>query len=224
MDLLSPGAEVFFTRLIMRADDYGAFHAHPKLILSALFPLKDYTIEMIEGWLLECIESDLIIKYKVDGKSYIQIENFGQRLQNMKKAFPRPENNSPEVTVSHGESREIPARNETKRSRNETNVTQDYFGTNREAHTFLTTNHQDLTAAKKVLTNLGWPSIRDNDVSALAYHFVEKNLDILSKPRDEVRKHFQNWLNKVPLQDLMKLSVKIIANEERKQRQSTEVR
>lgn len=124
MDVLSLGAEVFFTRLIMRADDYGSFHAHPKLIKSALFPLKDYTIKQIEGWLNECIDAGLIGTYQVEEKAYIRIINFGQRLQNMRNAFPAPTGelkqknttsiNSNKVTVNHGDSLLETKRNETE--------------------------------------------------------------------------------------------------------------
>lgn len=90
MDKLSAGAEVFFTRLIMKADDFGGFYAHPKLIKSALFPLKEYSDGTIKNWVDECITVGLIIKYKAEGKEYIHIKDFGQRLRNMRNAFPKP--------------------------------------------------------------------------------------------------------------------------------------
>lgn len=106
MDSLSFEAEVFFTRLIMKADDYGSFHANPKLLKAALFPLKDtVTFRMIGKWVFECVEARLIFPYEVNGKEYIRIIQFGQRLQNMRNAHPHPtETTSPEVTVNHGES------------------------------------------------------------------------------------------------------------------------
>jgi hypothetical protein len=112
MDTLSWEAEVFFARLIMKADDYGSFYANPKLLKAALFPLKEVTYKQIGAWVFECIDAGLIFPYEVEGKEYIRIKNFGQRLQNMRNAFPHPpENKSPEVTVNHGES---PPETETK--------------------------------------------------------------------------------------------------------------
>lgn len=90
IDLISTGAEVFFTRLIMKADDYGSFYANPKLLKSALFPLKDYSLKEIDKWVKECINANLIFHYVVDGKEYIRIINFGQRLRNMRSVFPQP--------------------------------------------------------------------------------------------------------------------------------------
>lgn len=94
VDNLSPEAEVFFTRLIMKADDYGSYHANPKLIKAALFPLKDYTSKQIEIWLKELISSKIVFKYIVEGKEYIRIDNFGQRLRNMRNTFPQPDSNT----------------------------------------------------------------------------------------------------------------------------------
>jgi hypothetical protein len=106
MDSISIEAEVFFTRLIMKADDYGSYHANPKLLKAALFPLKEMvTFKDIGNWVWECIQADLIFLYESEGKEYIRINKFDQRLQNKRNAFPHPkEIKSPEVTVNHGES------------------------------------------------------------------------------------------------------------------------
>lgn len=104
MDTLSLEAEVFFTRLIMKADDYGSFHANPKLLKAALFPLKEITFQQIGAWVHECIEAGVVFIYEVNNREYIRIIEFGQRLQNKRNAFPHPETDSPRSTVSHRES------------------------------------------------------------------------------------------------------------------------
>lgn len=90
IDKLSPGAEVFFTRLIMKADDYGLYWGNPKLLNSALFPLRDYDNGKITLWLVECCKAGIVNKYTVDGKDYVQILGFDQRLRLMKSKFPSP--------------------------------------------------------------------------------------------------------------------------------------
>ena len=102
MDNLSLGAERFFTRLIMKADDYGSFYADPKILRSELFPLKidEITNGEIESWLEECLEQSLIIIYTAEGKNLLRIVNFGQRLQNKRNKFPDPDG----ITVNHRES------------------------------------------------------------------------------------------------------------------------
>lgn len=85
---LSAEAERFFTRLIMKADDFGFFHANPKLLSSALFPLKEISLSDIESWVNECHVNGLILKYENSGKRYLQIIDFKQRLRTMVSKFP----------------------------------------------------------------------------------------------------------------------------------------
>jgi len=94
IDQLSQGAEVFFTRVIMKADDFGLYYGNPKLLNSALFPLRDYENKQVSAWLSECIKAGIIRKYTVDGKDYIQISGFDQRLRLMKSKFPAPPENA----------------------------------------------------------------------------------------------------------------------------------
>lgn len=84
-------SEVLFTRLIMKVDDYGRFSAHPKLIKSLCFPLKDGVRDAdITRWLAECEKAGLIVVYTVKGRSYLQIEDFRQRERAEKSKFPDP--------------------------------------------------------------------------------------------------------------------------------------
>lgn len=89
---LSPQAEVIFYRLMMKADDYGVFHAKPSLIKAALFPLRLDTVREadISRWIAECEKAGLIAFYEADSKPFLVIMNFGQRMRNMKKRFPDP--------------------------------------------------------------------------------------------------------------------------------------
>lgn len=89
IDRLSAKAEVFFTRLIMKADDFGYYDANPKLLKAALYPLRDaMKVAEIPPLLEECAEANLIKLYKYDGKDYLYIYDFGQRLRKMYSNFP----------------------------------------------------------------------------------------------------------------------------------------
>lgn len=126
IDTLSEGAEVFFTRLIMKADDYGSFHSNSKLIKAALFPLKEYKDAVISKWVNECIEAKILIAYTVDGKEYLRIVNFGQRLRNMRSTFPQPADKSPQVAASRIHPPPETKRNEVEtETETETNATAD---------------------------------------------------------------------------------------------------
>jgi len=115
-----------FTRLIMKADDYGCFHAEPIILRSLLFPLRDVEYFHIDAMLDELERKSLIILYDTDdGKQYLQIVNFGQRLRNMRDNHPKPDDKSRQVAAKRREaprpaaSRRDPPP-ETKRNESET--------------------------------------------------------------------------------------------------------
>lgn len=90
IEQLSYESEVFFTRLIMKADDYGKFHASEKLLKAALFPLRDIKLDKITKMLQECEQIGVIKVYFVNEKPYLKINDFGQRLRVMNSKFPDP--------------------------------------------------------------------------------------------------------------------------------------
>lgn len=87
---LSAEAERFFTRLIMKVDDFGRYYGNPKLLAASLFPLHDHvSVDPVVGWLKECVDASLIKKYNVDGKDYVEIILFDQKGLKVRKAkFP----------------------------------------------------------------------------------------------------------------------------------------
>ena len=89
---LSWQAEVFFVRLMLKADDFGRFHANPKLLKSALFPhrVDEIKDKHVIDWISECTAAGLIVCYTVKEKNYLYIKNFCQRLRLMQSKFPEP--------------------------------------------------------------------------------------------------------------------------------------
>jgi len=66
---LSWQAEIVFTRLLMKVDDYGRFPANPRLLRSLLFPLRDGLRDAdITRCLVECEKAGLIAIYNIEGK------------------------------------------------------------------------------------------------------------------------------------------------------------
>lgn len=118
VDTLSVNAERFFTRLIMKADDYGRYNANIKFLKSTLFPLKTDVRETdIALWLTECKKCGLIALYDVASKNYLQIENFKQALRQKREKFPAPQMHSGCVADDkHTHSNCVP---ETKRNESE---------------------------------------------------------------------------------------------------------
>lgn len=107
VDMLTANAEVLFYRLMMKADDYGSFHANVKLIKANCFPLRLDTVRDadISRWMDELQKAGLIVVYKNAGKMYLRINNFGQRLRNKRKKFPEFDGKSPQVAASGGQTR-----------------------------------------------------------------------------------------------------------------------
>jgi hypothetical protein len=107
MDKLSPEAEVFFVRLIMKADDFGNYTANIKLIRSALFPLKEYNDYQITEWLDECEAAGLLFGYEAEDRRFIHINNFDQKLRRMHATYPPPPDGqvTDNVRTSDGQSR-----------------------------------------------------------------------------------------------------------------------
>ncbi len=90
---LSVQAERFFVRLIMKVDDYGCYYADPRILKADLFPLLENVRNTdIPRWLAECQKSGLIAMYDYEGKRYLQIRDFRQRLDKAKSKFPLPTN------------------------------------------------------------------------------------------------------------------------------------
>lgn len=97
---LSESSELFFTRLIMKADDFGRFYGAPKLLKAQLFPLRDFSPIQVKKWRDECVKNGIILIYENDGKEYIEIKDFNQRLRLMKSKFPEPPSNDGQMTVN----------------------------------------------------------------------------------------------------------------------------
>lgn len=94
-DGISADAERLFIRLIMKADDYGRFHADPRLIKAACFPLIDNLRPPdIARWLDELSTRQLILRYEADGRSIAVVVNYGQRLKSSRAKFPPMEGES----------------------------------------------------------------------------------------------------------------------------------
>jgi hypothetical protein len=89
---LSFGAEVFYRRLMSIADDFGRYEARIPALRGNLYPVRfdDITLRDVEGWLKECVDNELLLLYNVDGRDYIEIHNFRQRLRSMKSKYPPP--------------------------------------------------------------------------------------------------------------------------------------
>lgn len=98
---LSWAAEVFYRRLMSVVDDYGRYDARPIILRTALYPLKIDRVSDsdIGKWMTECVEAGLVRGYTVDGKQYLQVVKFGQRIRSASR-FPAPPGESDDPLTS----------------------------------------------------------------------------------------------------------------------------
>ena len=91
LDKVSPQAEVLFFRLMVKADDFGAYYGNPKIINGACFPLKSYSDKSVRGWLTELVNAGLVIHYTAaDGRDYVQFATWEkhQQIRAKRRKFP----------------------------------------------------------------------------------------------------------------------------------------
>jgi len=105
VDLLNWAEEVFYRRLQSVVDDYGRYYAKPELLVAACYPLRIRKVSDsdVGKFLTACVSAGLVSTYQAnDGKQYLEILDFGQRIQ-AKSKFPDPPEGSRKSTVENGE-------------------------------------------------------------------------------------------------------------------------
>lgn len=91
LSFVSYEAECLFYRLLVVADDFGAFDGRAVIIRSRCMPLRDASVADVEAWLRELAEHALIVQYESGGRPYIAIPKFKQRTRAGSSKYPLPE-------------------------------------------------------------------------------------------------------------------------------------
>lgn len=121
IDKLNWHEEVLFTRLIMKADDFGNFYRDSSLVKSLLFPRKDgLRTSDIDRWLQALEAAGIIRCYPAKGDTFLHIVNFGQRLDRTARKFPKEpdsitdDNHLPQSAANGSEPQPETKRNESE--------------------------------------------------------------------------------------------------------------
>lgn len=72
----SVSARLLFVGLFTHADDQGRAVDNSRLIRAAVFPLDDFTLSDIDGWLDELAARRLIIRYTAEDRRYLVIRSW----------------------------------------------------------------------------------------------------------------------------------------------------
>lgn len=76
MGRVSRDARLLFVELWTLCDDEGRTRGNSRMLASLLFPYDDDAPELIDGWIAELEKEQCIVRYIVDGSTYIQITNW----------------------------------------------------------------------------------------------------------------------------------------------------
>lgn len=96
-DGLSAEAERLFVRLLMKADDFGRFHANPKLVKAACFPLaEDLRANTVAAWLTELSDRQLVFCYTSGTGMFLALPKFRQRARAETSKYPPPDGQPPD--------------------------------------------------------------------------------------------------------------------------------
>lgn len=91
---LTPGAELFYRRLMNKADDFGRYDGRPAILLGELYALKlekgEVSIDDVKGWIAECEAEGVVTTYDSGGKRCIVIHKFDQRVRAAASKWPQP--------------------------------------------------------------------------------------------------------------------------------------
>lgn len=120
-DGLTADAERLFVRLLMKADDYGRYHANPRLVKAGCFPLSEnLRANTVAAWLTELSDRLLVFCYTSGTGEYLVIPKFGQRLKQSRPKFPPPDGKPPEWLPDSDDFPEVPGTSGTFRPDSET--------------------------------------------------------------------------------------------------------
>jgi len=103
---LTDRQQLLFIGLFSNADDQGRIKGHPMLIKSLVFPYRDVSSEDMLKDLEAITKAAAVLRYEIDGKSYIQLTRWWeyQQLQWAKPStLPAPEGWPDRIRVRSGE-------------------------------------------------------------------------------------------------------------------------
>ena len=120
---LTDSAQLFYFKLLLLVDDYGRYEADADLLRSKLFwrSLDRWPLSRVSAVLADVstVRTDdgheLVTLYRVNGKSYLQVNNFNQRLRAKHSRCPSPDGQ--ETVTCPSPDSHMPAESEENRKR-----------------------------------------------------------------------------------------------------------
>lgn len=97
---LSWREQVFFIRLLSTVDDFGRYDGRTSMLRVACYPLELHKMseQDLESCLCACEAAGLIKLYSVQGKRYVEVQKFNQRMRAKESKYPDPSENDSHMT------------------------------------------------------------------------------------------------------------------------------
>lgn len=109
INAVSEGAENLYCRIYVNTDDFGLFHADPKILKGQIYTLRSISVATIGKRLEELIQIGLVKIYENDGEKYLEIVGFDKhqtfRKDYVRKyEYPKPDTKSYKLVQTRTES------------------------------------------------------------------------------------------------------------------------
>jgi hypothetical protein len=197
-DGIGAEAERLFIRLLTKADDYGRFHADPRLVGAACFPLEQ-SIEpkQITKWLDELERRGLLVRYDAQGKHCLAVINYGQRLKNSRVKFPPFPGKEPEWLPTSRDFPEVPgsSRDFPPESQSQSQTETKTLGRKDAVAGATASVKEPKVSDEEFLTELsGNEAYRHLNVRV---EFSKMQAWCAANRKQATRRRFVNWLNRV---------------------------
>lgn len=93
-----------YVRLITLVDDFGRYDAHPRLLISHVFPMGDpsskaVTTVAMDKMCKEVGDSGMVLFYENDGKRYLQMSRWQERARAEKSRYPAHDDSCSHLTT-----------------------------------------------------------------------------------------------------------------------------
>lgn len=94
--------EVFYRRLLSVVDDWGRYDGRPAVLRSAMYMLKidQMSNQDVQDCLQATEKAGLVKVYVVDGKQYVEVKNFRQRVRTESK-WPEPDGHVSDMCLTN---------------------------------------------------------------------------------------------------------------------------
>lgn len=97
-------AQQLFTHLLLCADSLGRFSGKNFTVRMACYPAHQRSPDLVEKFLNDLNDADLIRIYEVDGERFIFIPRYKQRLRYTDSKYPAPPNEINDIVIKKSDS------------------------------------------------------------------------------------------------------------------------